>query len=164
MNRTEKRQFLDEIEFLGKSQEFTSAFKAGLKSMFTLKSSPEKFSATLEDKRKAYNYAYTNIFRKYRVDHDDLYGDLDKIWNECITEKNPSKQREFTETLAVISSSRGGQVAAGAIALMSPIHTIMEKVGGAIVTELVVLNRVRKFWKSYKNAVRVFAEKYVESL
>lgn len=99
MNKTEKRQCLDEIEFLGKSKQHSSTFVTALKGVYTF-TNVKGIEEMLGDKIKVYNYAYTNIFKKYNIDHFDLYGELDKVWSISINERKKSKQEELVSELA----------------------------------------------------------------
>ncbi|MGM0411419.1 MAG: hypothetical protein ACQEQF_11755 [Bacillota bacterium] len=81
------RQFLNEIYFLGQEKEFSSSFieglKAEVKGKFTFNNT-KVVKETLKNKRKSYNYAYVNIFKKYNVPHKDIYEKLDSIWEELL--------------------------------------------------------------------------------
>ncbi len=142
MNKTDKRQCIDEIEFLGKTKEHEKIFIKALKGAVTLKN----VENILSEKRKVYNYAYTNIFRKYNVEHSDLYGELDKVWNICLNEKDKSNQEKLVAALAVAAAAAEG---VGAI---------------AIIRIAWVEYKVNKIWKMYKNNTIIYAEKYMEKL
>ena len=78
LTSTDQRQFVDEINFLIKDKDFSGTFVDALKGNITFKNVDE----ILKDKRKLYNYAYANLFRKYGILLDDLYEKLDKLWGE----------------------------------------------------------------------------------
>jgi|APSaa5957512535_1039671.scaffolds.fasta_scaffold381528_1 hypothetical protein len=60
LTKIEQRQFVDEIFFLNKDNFFSGTFVDALKGGITFKNIEE----ILNDKRKAYDYALSNIFRK----------------------------------------------------------------------------------------------------
>lgn len=74
MTKTEYRQFIDEVYFLGKQKEYKGIFNK-----ITLNK--------LNDIRKAHTFALANLFIKYGIIYDDLYDDLDKIWNDLFENK-----------------------------------------------------------------------------
>lgn len=76
--QTDYKQFIDEIYFLNKDKDVSGTFVDALKGTLTIKD----LDSILEAKRKVYNFALTNIFRKYNIVPDDLYSSLDRIWNE----------------------------------------------------------------------------------
>ncbi len=167
MKKTDKAQFLIEIEMLGKSKTHRSTFGLALKGVLTL----NHFETILADKLKVYNYEYTNIFHRYQVPHDDLHGDLGKIWDICLKEKDKKKQRALVESLAAASAAAGslegpavggaaGVVVAGALAAFLG--------GGLVLVGLVQVVRaqvkVRRLWNTYKANTNTFARQYVESL
>jgi hypothetical protein len=154
MNKTDKRQFLDEIIFLGKSKEHSSTFVKALKGSVTLK----KVEKILEDKRKSYNYSLTNIFRKYHVEHDDLYGELDKIWNICLNEKDLVKQKQRVESLAKSPATVGLSAKGATVGVIGPAI-----VGIPLYFLAKTQFKVKRFWNNYKNNTQIFSEKYVES-
>ena len=77
-------QFYDELYFLNQEKEFRGTFLDGLKGQFKFQDVVE----LLENKRKAYNFAYTNIYRSYGIASDDLYVELDCIWAEFVEPEN----------------------------------------------------------------------------
>lgn len=164
MNKTDKRQCIDEIEFLGKTKEHEKIFIKALKGAVTLKN----VENILSEKRKVYNYAYTNIFRKYNVEHSDLYGELDKVWNICLNEKDKSNQEKLVAALAVAAAAaEGAGVGVGAVGLAGGAFAIIfAPIIGAIAIIRIawVEYKVNKIWKMYKNNTIIYAEKYMEKL
>lgn len=77
MTKTEYRQFIDEVYFLGKQKEYSGRLNKFILSLNIFKS-PKKI---LLNKRKAYDFALANLFRKYGLNNDNLYDELDKIWD-----------------------------------------------------------------------------------
>jgi len=165
MNKTDKRQFIDEISFLGKQKQHSATFIKALKGGITFKD-VEKI---LEDKRKVYNYALTNIYRKYSVVHDDLYGELDKIWSICLAEKSGSKQKKLVKSLT--GSTIGvGAAASGAGGLTAAVTgTTAAGVAGPLILGIPIYLlikvqfKVKKIWKRYKKNAQIFSEKYIAS-
>lgn len=192
MNKTDKRQFLDELSFWGESKENSSTFYKAIKGAITLKDIED----TLENKKKAYNYTYTNIYRKYGVQHDDLYGELDKIWNICLNEGDDSKREEHINNLAKVAAAGAAASAAAAtgVAATTAASTcaIFSGIGlGIGTTASIALGqaiaaislgtvlgpgvlgaglfhvfrrvlKVKKIWNSYKQYTRDYAANYVE--
>lgn len=174
MDNTDKRQFLDELGLLNKSKQYSSTFVKALKGSVILK----KIEAILEDKRKVYNFAYVNLFKKYDVEHEDLYRDLDRIWTLCLNKKTSIEQKNDTTTLAAKAGGFvGGAAAAGAgIGIATDIGAISlaaalgigagffsVAAGPFVLLYLGILEyRVRKLWNSYKTNCYLFAEEYVK--
>lgn len=161
MNKTDKRQFLDEIEMMGKTKQHSSTFIQALKESFIAKS----LENMLYEKRKVYNFAYVNLYRKYGIKHDDLIGELDKIWKVCLKERKKSSQEELVKALATMFAS-GARVDSTA---WDPYPK-----SGEFATFIDVLAHrwpptqaqytVSRLWKSYKRNAWIYAEKYVDSL
>ena len=168
MNKTDKRQLMDELISLGKSGQHSSTFIKAIKGAVTLKD----VQKILDEKRRAYNYAYTNAFKKYNVIHNDLYGDLDKIWNICVEEKDSSKREKSALNIAKASAAVGvgtsvgvaapAAIAGGAIALALPFGVIAGPI--AIIYLAKVAYKVNKFWNAYKELTIAFAGTYLESI
>jgi len=160
MNETDKRQAIDEIYMLGKSKQNSSLFILGLKGALTLKNLEE----ILGDKRKTYNYSYVNVFKKYSIPHDDLYRDLDNVWNVCLKDQNSSSQEDIVRSIA--TGSAGG--AAGSVAAIVAIPLVAlfgPFVAGLSMFQIVrVQVRVRKIWKAYKRNCKVYAQEYLQKL
>ncbi len=174
MNKTDKRQLLDEIEMLGKSEEHSGTFARALIGAITFTHAEN----TLSDKRKVYNYAYANIYRKYAVTHDDLYGDLDKVWNVSVNEKDKGKQAQFVTELAAASAAASvagagagvaGLSAGAAAAVAASVGALAAAIAGGVgVLALFLILRmqykVRKLWKSYEQNTYIYAQRYIADL
>jgi hypothetical protein len=172
MNNTDKRQMTDELIALGKSGQHNSTFIKAVKGAFTFKD----VQKILDEKRRAYNYAYTNVFKKYNVIHNDLYSDLDRIWNICVEEEDPSKRKN--KMLGIVKSSTAGfgtgaslgmaapvaAAAGGAVALSLPltIGVLTAPIGIFLIAK--VAYKVNKFWNAYKDLTLSFAESYISSI
>jgi len=158
VNRTDKRQFIDEIHFLGKSKSNSSTFVTALKASF----SPEDIEKALDDKRKKYNYTYANIFKKYNIVHDDLYEHLDKAWYACLNVKNDD---ERARTISLLANRADGAGTTAAFAVAS-ISLLLPTSGGlfAIYCLAKMQYKIAKLWRNYKDACKVYAEEYVGSL
>ena len=72
--RTDYHQFMDQVYSLGKEKEFR--FQFFINRHFRIFSLPNY----VDDKRKKYNHALTNLLRKYGIVTDSFYGELNKIW------------------------------------------------------------------------------------
>jgi hypothetical protein len=77
--KTDFRQFLDEIQLIGKRKELSGALKESFKWFGLCKA-----ENALDVKRKTYDHLYTNVFRKYGIVPDDLYSDLDEMWGKAL--------------------------------------------------------------------------------
>jgi hypothetical protein len=77
--KTDFRQFFDEIQMIRRRREFSSTWKEHLKGLGF-----RKAENSLEFKRKEYDHLYTNVLRKYGIVPNDLYADLDRLWNDAI--------------------------------------------------------------------------------
>ena len=76
---TEYRQFITETKFLTKQKEYCG-FLNKFKLSFKILSDPK---TVLHDTKESYNYTFINICKKYRLNTDEIYKDLDKAWNDC---------------------------------------------------------------------------------
>ncbi|MDR3595064.1 hypothetical protein [Clostridium sp.] len=92
MTKTGYRQFIDEVYFLGKQKEYSGIFNKIIPSLKL--NTFKKAKKILLDKRKAYDFSLANLFRKYAMDNNDLYDELDKLW-ESIDELEELKKYEF---------------------------------------------------------------------
>ncbi|MDP8268539.1 MAG: hypothetical protein P9L97_07420 [Candidatus Tenebribacter davisii] len=170
MNKDEKRQIVDEIYFLGKSKQHRSTFIKAMKGAILL----SKLEKILMDKRKAYNYQYTNIFKKYSVKHDDLYGELDKIWTDSLLKEVPTKQKAEVVEVATALGSATALASLGSAttaAFTSAFFSItLTGLFGPVMSGFLLFRLVRvqvkvwRLWKNYKENCRKFAEDYVEKL
>jgi len=167
MNKTDKKQFTDEVYLLGQAKEKkqSSLFVLALKGALSLK----ELEDILKNKRKIYNFGFVNAFKKYNVQNDDLYGDLDKVWNVSLSGKNSTAQEAAVKKLAL--SSTGAAVAAtgsmaGAIVAAPLALFLGPLIGGGIVGYKIikVQFKVRELWKAYKRNCVVYAETYVSQL
>ena len=110
-----------------------------------------------------------NIFKKYNVPHDDLYGDLDKVWNVCVNKDEKVEQTSAVATLAAASAAGSGVSVSGGVAATF-IATPLQVVFAPFLTGLVFYNilrvqfKVRKLWNNYKKNCTVYAENYVAKL
>ena len=78
MKRVDQRQFVTEVSFLNKRNEFNYTFKESLMAGITFQS----INDALLEKKDSYNYAYTNLFKQYKIVPEDLYDTLDKTWDK----------------------------------------------------------------------------------
>ncbi|MGM0411417.1 MAG: hypothetical protein ACQEQF_11745 [Bacillota bacterium] len=81
LSKEDYRQFITEIEFLGKEKEFSSGIIDEIKSLKSIINLKNK-TKVLEKKRKAYDYAFIKIFQKYSIPYDNIYEELDKLWRK----------------------------------------------------------------------------------
>jgi len=79
--KTDYRQFIDEVMFLGEEKEFSGTFTDGLKAIVS------NIDHALDLKRRAYNFALVNILKKYQIECGDIYQELDNKWNDIKIEK-----------------------------------------------------------------------------
>ena len=128
----------------------------------------KKLESILEDKRIAYNSAYVNLFKTFHVNHDDLYGDLDKIWCDCIIEETPKSQKSKVVDTANITASMASGTAVSMTSLFFSLTLagILAPIGpGYLIFQIVKVQiKVKRLWKNYKENCRKFAEEYVEKL
>ncbi|CBH21394.1 protein of unknown function [Acetoanaerobium sticklandii] len=89
MTKNEYRQFITEIEFVGKDKKFSGIIDKIGKSM-----SFKSANKILGDKKKAYDFMIINLFSKYRIDKPDLCDDLDKIWKQVYCEDNKKNSKK----------------------------------------------------------------------
>ena len=88
MKKNDYRQFITEIEYVGKDKKFCGIVDKIGKSL-SLKSAEN----ILKDKKKAYDFMIINLFNKYRIDKSDLCDDLDSIWDEVYSVDNKKNIR-----------------------------------------------------------------------
>lgn len=168
MNNTDKRQMIEEIVALGKTKENSSTFMKAFKGAVTLKN----IEKILEDKKRAYNVAFSNLFRRYGIKHPDLFGDLDKIWYIVLNVDDESKQAESVGGIAVAAAaSMGGSgLALGASSVAAVAATSVAIVLGPLLAAAGVFRivwveyKVYKIWKQYKENTKLYADKFVNSL
>ncbi len=86
MKKNDYRQFITEIEYVGKDKKFSGIVDKIGKSL-SLKSADN----ILKDKKKAYDFMIINLFNKYRIDKSDLCDALDSIWEEVSSGDNKKK-------------------------------------------------------------------------
>lgn len=91
--RTDFRQFIDEVYFLGEQKEFKVLFADRLKKTMLMK----PYAKLLKNKRKSYNFVFVNLFKKYNIPHDTIYSQLDKIWKEILIKNEPSLGYKWSE-------------------------------------------------------------------
>lgn len=72
----DQRQFLDELKFLNQHSLFEGTFTNAIKGILKL----ELYDEALEKRRISYNTALANLFRKYDLDCDNFYEQIDKEW------------------------------------------------------------------------------------
>jgi len=82
LNKTDARKLSDQVIMLGKDPAFSYSFFQALK--FTVTS--ESLQDALDIKRKAYNLALINLLAEYGIEHEEFYGELDKIWENSFVE------------------------------------------------------------------------------
>jgi hypothetical protein len=78
MTSTDRNQMMTEIFFLGQKGQFAVSFADYLKGAFTYQDVHQR----LEKKRKAYNFAFVNVMKKYGLCPDDLDSRLDRLWQK----------------------------------------------------------------------------------
>lgn len=143
--QTDYKQFVDEIYFLNKDKDFSGTFVDALKGTITIKD----IDSILEEKRKGYNFALTNVFRKYNIVPDDLYDHLDRAWNEVrLIEFVENHLKKSTPTASVASWLTGGWL----------LPTLSIAVLG------VYQYAVRTKWEGYKASALLFADEYAKGL
>lgn len=186
MNKTDQRQCIDELIALGKTKQFSSIFVKALKGGMIL----TNIEKILEDKRRAYNWAFTNVLKKYGIRPEDLYGDLDKIWNICLNEKNKGIQEKYVTALAVASATSAASAAASATGISfvasmisilgtdafmfaivtTPLAVVLSATlaagaGGFYAVKVTrVVYRVHRIWKDYKNNSILYAKEYLSNI
>ena len=163
MNNTDKRQMIDEVYFLGKSKQHSSTFIITLKGSLRF----EDIEKILKDKRSAYNYQLVNIFKKYKVKHDDLYSDLDLVWNVCMNTKDSAEQLAALRRLAIASATGVRAASPGlvlaAVFMANPIAVFLGMAFGGP-SMLIVQYKVRRLWKAYRRNCKLFTEQYLMAL
>jgi hypothetical protein len=82
LNKTDARKLSDQVIMLGKDPAFSYSFFQTLK--FTVTS--ESLQDALDIKRKAYSLALINLLGEYGIEHEEFYGELDKIWGNSFVE------------------------------------------------------------------------------
>lgn len=82
LNKTAARKLSDQVIMLGKDPTFSYSFFQALKFAVTF----ESLQDALDIKRKAYNFALINLLAEYGIEHEDFYGELDKIWENSFVE------------------------------------------------------------------------------
>lgn len=84
MTKTDRRQFLDEIIMNNKDKLHRGALTERIKSLKHYFKEKEQVTDGIDevfgDRKRAYDHSMANLFRKYSIDHDDLYSDLDRLW------------------------------------------------------------------------------------
>lgn len=78
MKKVEYRQFISELEFIGKDKSFSGLTNKIFKSI-----SFKENKDILKDKKSAYDFMIANLFAKYGIENDELYDRLDEIWEKC---------------------------------------------------------------------------------
>ncbi len=76
-DKTELRQFIDKIVLLGNKNEYTSTIFEQFKNVIP----GSTVENVLINKKKSYDYEYVNIFKEYGLSTEDIYNDLDIIWD-----------------------------------------------------------------------------------
>jgi|WetSurMetagenome_2_1015567.scaffolds.fasta_scaffold1151754_2 hypothetical protein len=142
--QTDYKQFVDEIFFLNRDKDFAGTFIDTLKGTVTIKD----VDSILEEKRKGYNFALTNLFRKYNIVPDDLYSSLDRVWHET--------------ALNDVIASYLEKVSPKTIGFAFPLPTLL---GGLAVAHLSIYQyAVRSKWEGYKASALLFADEHAKGL
>jgi len=104
-NQTQYRLILDELYLLQDQSHMNS--KDFLKAHVSWK----KFEDKLESKKRAYNISFVNLFKKYGIRTDNLYNELDLLWDKA-EEKDRKAFMEFAATTvppSIVSTSAMNQ-------------------------------------------------------
>ena len=147
INKTQVRQFLDELKFLNK---YNKDYDLSIFELFKAKLHVFDLGEFLEAKRLIYNRAVVEIMNKYGIEADDAYSDLDKIWLELEPDLNFFK--EFGKKWNIIFKGKD-----------KPSDADMFLIPGTIVFALVSqFNKdVSSIWAKYKSTVYEKMEEYV---
>lgn len=76
-NHTQYRLFIDELFLLQDQAHIT--FKESLNAHIPW----AKFEKNLESKKRAYNISFVTLLKKYDICPNDLYGELDNLWDNA---------------------------------------------------------------------------------
>ncbi|MBU3100682.1 MULTISPECIES: hypothetical protein [Clostridium] len=79
MGNKELRQFMIELEFIGKNKSYIGIANKIAKS-FSFKNVDD----LLQDKKKAYDFQVSKLFDMYGVENDSLFDEFDVIWVESL--------------------------------------------------------------------------------
>lgn len=147
---TDRQQLMDEVFFLGQDKKFVLNLKDFLKASIPF----EKIEKKLIKKRKAYNYAFVNVLKKYRICPDNLYSDLDALWtsSEDILKKDDSRASAVAWG---VGSVAGVATVAGSVAVSGGLAGVAIALGAGAAEA----NRLRKVWSTYLAATLVLAER-----
>jgi hypothetical protein len=155
LTKAEQRQFIDEIFFVNKDRDFSGTFVDALKGAITFK----KIDEILNNKVRAFNYVYAEIFKDYGILPNNLYDTLDKLYDK---ETFETFFENYVRTLSIENSSK---------------DSIIKKIGKSLARGTVLLpsvfglqhllifqQAVKAKWDNYKKAAFQYAEEYSKRL
>ncbi len=174
---TDCRQFLDALELLSCQKEFRGTFRYAIKGTVTL----QTIDSLMDKRLKAYNFAYTELFKRYGILHDELYSRLDKLWEESLVEvvlpklfrtnvlggaglsaagaSAVARGTSPTFKFAFSAATKGGRPLVG---ILGPIFTIVTVAISA--SQLAIMQyRLYSTWRKYKTKTYAFAAEYAKS-
>lgn len=148
--KTDQRQFVDEVYFLNLDKDFKGTFVDTLKGSLTFKD----VERILEKKRKAYNHALTNLYRKYGILPDDFYSQLDELWDSV-----PLSDIMTKHLKKLLPAGGVGKLAGSALLLAVPIAGLLLE-ASTVVAVGIVQYGVRTKWEGYKTKALKFSDDY----
>ncbi len=144
------RKFINDLSLLHNQKKFSRTFFNALKVSFVFKNVDE----VLESKRKAFNFNLANIFKKWNLYHEELYSELNRIWQEVNVPTIFSRSFEIRSTKDdKVDPDRENEDFKTKIPVLEPFG----------VKEMADKYIVKKKWEEYKSKAISFSKEFAET-